>query len=168
LKNPKIKYYFINCFLLLLPVLIWNLIFEAYLPEKYSFIEFRYDVPSFIRWTELISGAALLILSFSLQLNIKTRIQKIGLVIYFAGLIAYLFVWRPIILYPYSDWSNSLFGFISLAFTPIVLLFGIGLIGKKNLFFKKIVYRRLFFLYLTFIYIICRTSHAILVYYQIY
>jgi hypothetical protein len=149
----------------LIPVFIWNILFRSYLPEKYSFSEFKYDIPSFFRWTELISGMAIIILSFSLQLKIKNRIQKIGLILYFTGLILYLLAWRPIILYPNSDWSSSLFGFVSISFTPIVLLLGIGLIGKKLLFIK-IKYRRSFFLILVFIYILSRTSHALLVYYQ--
>lgn len=165
--NPhKLKYYLINCFLLLVPIIIWNVIFRAYLPESYILNLSGSKIPSILKWTEDIITILVLVIPLFLQLRVKNRMQRLGLIIYFIGLLIYFFAWRPIILYPNGEWSNSLIGFISLSFTPVIFLTGIGLIGEKM--FLNIVYHRSVYILLSIIFILLKTSHAIMIYYKIY
>ena len=158
----RLKYYFKNCFLLLIPVLLWNIIFTSYLPEVYTNTSILGDIPAMVRWGEIIAFLSILVLSLMMPLKIKTGVQKLGLIIYFAGLAIYLLAWRPIILYPNGDWSSSFLGFISLAFLPLILLVGIGMLGNKYYF--KLQFSRGLYIVLSFILIFLGTWHAILLY----
>lgn len=162
LKAHKVKYYLLSCFILLVPVLVWNFLFIAYLPEAYYIVYSAKGIPLFIKWAENLSLLSIFILALLMPLKIKTRKQKAGLAVYIIGLGIYLLAWRPLILFPAGDWSTSLMGFTSLAFTPLILLIGIGLIGKK--LFYKINYHRYVFIVISFLFIFFRTWHSIMVY----
>jgi len=47
--------YLLNCLLLLLPIMAWNLIFASKLPRAYSDEVFSKDIPSFIEYGETFS-----------------------------------------------------------------------------------------------------------------
>lgn len=162
----KIKYYLINCFILLIPVIIWNILFRSYLPEPYLMEPSGKLFPSILKWIEVILTILILAVPFFLRLKVKNKLQQLGLIIYFIGVIVYIFAWRPIILYPNGDWSNSLVGYISLSITPVIFLTGIGMIGEKLVF--NITYHRSIYILLSIILVFLKTSYAILVYYNIY
>jgi len=162
LTYQRLKYYFKNCFLLIIPVLLWNIIFVSYLPEVYTNKSIIGDIPDLVLWGEIIAFLSILVLSLMMPLKIKTGFQKLGLIIYLVGLAIYLLAWRPIILYPNGDWSSGFLGFVSLAFLPFIFLVGIGMIGDK--FYIKFQFSRKIFIGLSFVLIFLSTWHAILTY----
>lgn len=150
----------LNCLLFLVPIVVWNTIFIAYLPESYFKMYTDPDIPVFIKWAENLSLLLIFILAALMPLRIKNKTQKLGMGIYLLGLVIYLLAWRPLILFPSGEWSSSIFGFTSLTYTPIILLIGIGLIGEK--LYIKLKYRRWVFIAVSFLFIFFRTWHSVL------
>lgn len=134
MNNSTILKIFINCFLLLIPVIVWNIAFTGLLPETYSKEVFDNDIPLFILIPENIFRLAVFVLPAFMPLYIYTRIQKAGLLLYVFGLFLYFLSWRPLILYPAGEWSTSLIGFTAPALLPIIWLTGIALIGHRWFF----------------------------------
>ncbi len=72
---------------------------------------------------------AVFIVPLCLTLKWDTLQRKIGWGLYIAGILVYFASWIPLMVYPDSAWSNSLIGFTAPAFTPLIWLAGIGLMG---------------------------------------
>ena len=134
-KSILLKYA-INCFLLLLPVIAWNIAFIGLLPETYSKEIFNKNIPLYILIPENIFRLILFILPAFMPLYIFTRIQKLGLALYLIGIFLYFLSWRPLILFPGGDWSSSMMGFTAPALTPLIWITGIALMGYKWHFCK--------------------------------
>jgi hypothetical protein len=116
----------LNCLWLLIPVLVWNAAFSA----KLAHPAFEYDeaVSKWILLLENVLRGAVMILPLLMPLRWDTPQSKIGIVVYLVGLVVYFASWIPLMVAPESGWSNSLFGFLAPAFTPLLWLAGIGLI----------------------------------------
>ena len=162
MKKPIVIKYLANCFLLLIPVLVWNVAFRHLLPDAFAFSNYWDDLPTFIYWGEIIFRIPIYILPLFMLLQVYHKRQKIGLALYIIGLFLYFLSWRPLILYPGSDWSMSLIGFIAPSITPIFILTGIGMIGSK--LFIDISYRRLIYLTAASGLIFFNTWHSYIVY----
>lgn len=162
MNKSTIFKYLKNCFLLLIPIIIWNLAFRDLLPTPFTFEVFWDDIPGFVYWGE--NFFRILVFSFPLlmPLSLFTKKQKLGLVIYLLGTFIYFLSWRPLILYPASSWSTSLIGFIAPAFTPLVMLVGIALIGNKLFFgFRQ---STIVYLLVSVVFTIFHTWHVMIVY----
>lgn len=162
MTQMKIKKYLLNCFLLLIPLFLWNIILVGCLPETYSSEIFWKDIPNWIGYSEnilrIIAFAIPVIMIFSL----KTRFQKIGFSIYLAGIFIYFLSWAFVIIYPQSNWSTSLIGFMAPAYTTIVFFVGIGLIGNKAFF--NIPYLSLIYIGLSILFVAFHTTHTYIVF----
>jgi len=158
----KLKKYILNCFLLLVPILIWNIVLVSYLPEAFSPDVFWNDIPDWVSYSENTLRIAIMVIPVLMVFSLKTRIQKIGLKVYLVGTILYFLSWILLIIYPNSDWGQSVLGFMAPAYTPIIWLIGIGLIGN-NSFFKI---KNLTFVYisLSFLFIVFHMLHTYIVY----
>lgn len=156
------KNYFINCFILILPILIWNILFSRYLPSSYQPDVFSKDIPSFLIYGETVSRLIIFLLAFLMPLSIQSTGQKIGLYIYSSGLLLYFTSWAILIFFPNTMWSNSIFGFSAPAFTPVFWLAGICLLG--NSFYFNLPFKRWPFILFTAIFLSCHISHTVLVY----
>ena len=132
------------------------------LPRGYSRELFEIDIPPIIGTTENILRIIVFFLPLLMQLAIKIASQKIGLGIYLAGLTIYFLSWIMQIHYPYSTWSSSLFGFMAPAYTTIIWLVGIGLIGNK--LFIKIPYKPIIYIAISAVFVFVHTTHAYIVY----
>ncbi len=152
-----IKYYLKNCFLLLIPVVIWNILFRPYSPEIFHGDAYWNNIPLFIKWPENILMIFVLILPMFMPLKVKKRSQKTGLILYLAGLSVYLLAWRPLVLYPEGSWCNKPAGFFTLAISLLFILTGIGLIGDRLSF--KIRYNRMIYILLSCLYVLIHISH---------
>jgi hypothetical protein len=64
-----------------------------------------------------------------MPLRWDTSQSKIGIAVYLIGLVVYFASWVPLMVAPTSTWSNSLIGFLAPAYTPLLWLVGIYLIG---------------------------------------
>ncbi len=164
LKIKSIKSYILNCFLLTIPVLVWDIIFTNRLPKEFQSDIFWKDIPTIITYGENIFRTFLFLLLMLIPLTFSTKRQKRGLVIYLVGILFYFISWLVLIYYPNSIWSNSSLGFIAPAFTPLIWLIGIEFIG--NTFYFKLPYNRIFLISAIIIFILFHCLHTIIVFYR--
>jgi hypothetical protein len=151
-------------FWLIVPILIWNAIFYSRLPAQYQPEIFDQDIHPFVLYGEnifrvLIFGLPLL---FSIGLSAKT--QQIGLALYLVGSLIYILSWLPLIFVPDCTWSTSLIGFAAPAYTPILWLIGIVLMGDN--FYFLIEYKPLYYLIPAVIFSVFHCTHAVTAYLQ--
>lgn len=158
----KIKKYFINCFLLLIPVFLWNIIFVDALPKSYTPEIFWKDIPKTLSYSENILRIIVLAMPVIMIFSLKTRVQKIGFVIYLIGIILYFLSWIIMIVYPRSNWSQSMIGFVSPACTTIVWFVGIGLIGNKAFF--RTFYLSVIYISIALIFVVLHSLHTYIVF----
>lgn len=150
--------YLKNCFLLLIPILIWNLLLTSHLPDVFQPDIFWKDIPSFISIPETIFRFAVMASPAFLILSVKSRAQRIGLRIYLVGTALYFGSWLILILSPEGDWSNNLFVLMAPAYLPILWLVGIGLIGNKSYF--RIKHTSAIYIGLSILFIVFHCMHA--------
>jgi hypothetical protein len=162
LNGKKIFNYVLNCFILLIPILLWNILLAASLPIGYSMEVFWEDIPPIIGTTENILRIIIFSLPFLMPLTIKTPGQKFGLGIYLAGVAVYFLSWMMQIYYPNSAWSNSLPGFLAPAYTTIIWFTGIGLIGNR--LFINIPYKSIIYIAISAAFVFVHTTHAYIVF----
>lgn len=158
--------YITNCMLLILPIMAWNVIFAAKLPAAYLPEIFQKDIPPFITFGENLFRMLIFITPILMPLRIETKSQKLGLWLYLAGTAIYFISWLAQMYYPQSGWSLSAFGFLAPAYTPLIWLIGIGLIGS-TLYFNS-PYRSWMYIVTSILFIAFHVSHAITVYVRNY
>jgi hypothetical protein len=158
----KFKHYLSNCFLLLIPLFLWNLLLIDLLPAYYAPEVFDNNIPNLIAYSENILRAVVFVLPAFMLLSFKTKRAKVGLVIYLIGLLCYFSSWLLVIIYPESNWSNSLIGFSAPAYTTIIWFVGIGLIGNKA--YIKIPYLSVIYISVSIIFVVVHTWHTYIVY----
>lgn len=159
-----IKKYSLNCFLLTLPIMIWNIVLTKKLPQSFQPEIFWKDIPAYLTYGENISRAVVFMLTLLMPLRISTATQKKGLFLYIAGTIVYFASWLVLIYFPDSRWSNHMIGFMAPAYTPLLWLTGIGLIG--NSFYFNLPYRRWFFISASIIFLLFHNLHTITIYFR--
>lgn len=150
--------YLLNCMLLLLPIMAWNAIFSSKLPRTYTAEVFDKDIPTLISIGENVFRLSIFILPLLMPLRFGTSGQKVGLSLYMAGMTAYFISWLAQIYFPHSVWSKSTFGFLAPAYTPLIWLIGIGLIGTALYFASP--YRSWMYILLSVIFVGFHLSHA--------
>ncbi len=158
----KIRKYFLNCFLLLIPIFIWNLIFIDSLPQNYNMDFPMKDIPTIIGIVENILRIIVFVLPLTMVFSLKTKTQKIGLIIYIIGTILYFLSWIALIYFPESLWSKSILGFMALAYTTIIWFIGIGMIGKTS--FIKIPYISSLYILISLLFVLFHSIHAFIVF----
>ncbi len=158
----KFRKYLLNCFLLLIPILLWNIVLFDYLPKPYGADVFWNDIPNWIRYGENILRIFVFGVPLIMTLSIKSRNQKIGLLVYLFGILTYFLSWVAVIIYSDSAWSNSIYGFTAPAYTTIIWFLGIGLIGEKSLFRIPKLFN--IYLSLSVLFVILHTIHACVVF----
>jgi hypothetical protein len=122
-----LKFRRLNAFWLLAPVLVWNIVMGPRL--AHPGFGFDNQAAPWLLISENILRLPVMALPILLPLGRKTGREKIGLGVYLVGLLLYLAGWIPLISAPSSAWSNSLAGFLAPAYTPLLWLLGIGLVG---------------------------------------
>ncbi len=61
-----------------------------------------------------------------------SKLQRFGFAVYLLGIVVYFSSWLAVIYWPASTWSMSAVGFTAAAYTSVVYLKGIGLIGQNS------------------------------------
>jgi hypothetical protein len=140
----------------------WNIVFAGKLPRLYSPDVFEENIPAFITNGENIFRLIIFILPLLMPIRIETQTQKIGLAIYIAGTLIYFLSWLAQMYFPQSTWSLSVFGSLAPAYTPLIWLTGIGLIGSTLYFASP--YRSWMYITLSFLFTAFHVSHAWAVY----
>jgi len=161
-KPASFMNYVLNCMLLLLPIMAWNIIFTSKLPLMYSQEVFWRDIPPVIATGENFFRLIVFILPLLMPLRIETSTQKLGLWFYITGTVIYFISWLAQMYFSQSAWSLSAFGFLAPAYTPIIWLVGIGLIGT-TLYFSS-PYRSWMYIVTSIFFIGFHISHAFIVY----
>jgi hypothetical protein len=121
--------YLLNGFLLIIPILIWNIIFTKSLPRSYFL-----NVSDKIEVFEYIFRILAFTIPLIMKISFETKIQKIGLGIYVSGVGLYFASWLLQIYLPNSRWSLSVYGFMAPAYTTFIWFSGIALIAKQSYF----------------------------------
>ena len=119
----------LNCFWLLLPIFVWNAIFASRLPQ----LGFRSDagVPRSILMAENLLRVGVFLWPLLLPLRWQDPQSRAGLALYALGLLIYCVSWLPLIHSPQAVWSKSAAGLLAPAYTPLIWLLGIALIGRS-------------------------------------
>ncbi|MGK2862686.1 MAG: hypothetical protein ACSLE0_12185 [Chitinophagaceae bacterium] len=78
MKFKTFKKYFFNCFLLTIPVLLWDYFFTDRLPEAFQPEIFWKDIPSFITYGENISRILMFVFISFMPLNIIPASKRTG------------------------------------------------------------------------------------------
>lgn len=156
------KPYLLNCFILIIPILIWNVLLTDKLPENYQPEVFSSGIPIALIYVENFSRFFLFAIAYLMPLNFRTKEQKVGLYVYLSGLLLYFASWIIIICFPESDWSNSIIGFSAPAYSPIIWIAGIALIGDSFSF--SLPFKRLIFITVSAVFLAAHISHTVLVY----
>jgi len=149
--------YINNCFLLFIPILLFNILFFKKLPSHYL-----KNISNPIIKMETIIRIILIAFSMIMAVNIQNKIEKIGIIIYIIGIIIY-FTSYFIEIYA----SNSLFGrnlifILAPYWTSVIWLTGIGLAGNR--LFINITYHFSVYLILSVIFTAIHTIHGYLCY----
>lgn len=160
MKFTNLKSYLLNCFLLIIPILLFNVIFASSLPKAFSAEIFWKDIPPVLATGENILRGIVLIFPFLMPLKITTARQKAGLILYIAGTLIYFLAWSLLIVFP--QLTSSWFAFAAPAYTPLLWLFGIGLIGDSLYF--PIPYKWWYYIGGSLLFVIFHVGHTTLVY----
>lgn len=159
-----LKRYFFNCFILMMPPLVWNLTLAGKLPGVFQPEIFQYNIPLAIAWGESISRFVLFGLAMLTMFSLDSKRQRWGMGIYIAGTLLYFASWLWLMYLPQSIWSNSVAGFMAPALTPSLWLLGIGLVGER--FYFNLPYRKWIFPVVALVFLVFHNLHTYLVYYR--
>ena len=152
-RQQIIQYLYSNCFLLFIPVILFDILFTNYLPEQYLKNSSHAIVP-----IENTARIVLIALSTIMRINIKDKTGKIGVLIYIAGLILYVASYFILIHYTDTVIGENRILQLSGYWTAMIWLIGIGLTGNR--LFVKVPYHYAFFLILSVLFGLIHTYHG--------
>ena len=158
--------YGLSCGLLTLPILLWNALFSRYLPPAFEWEEFWRDIPPFIAYGENALRLIVVLVPFLMPLELSTIVQRRGLFLFLAGTVVYCSAWLALIFFPLSTWSTSSAGFLSPAYTPLIWLTGLGLMGRALYWSSR--YRPWMYLAASWCFVAFHVVHTWIVYGQHY
>jgi len=154
--------YSASCGLLLLPAIVWNVAFASFLPPAFQPAEFWRNIPNVLAFSENTLRVAVFVLPFCMPLRLNTQRERTGILVFAAGSVLYFASWLALIAFPASSWATSAVGFLAPAYTPIVWLFGLALLGGR--LFWGHIYRWWVYLVLALLFDLSHVSHAFIVY----
>jgi len=123
--SETILNYLLNCFLLIIPILVWNIIFAPKL--KQEGFKNNANVSALILYAE----HALRFFVFLFPVFIPLSFENKGFTIYLIGTIIYFLSWLPLIYFQEKKWTTNVFVVLAPFFTPLIWLVGIGIIGNS-------------------------------------
>ncbi|MFL7871910.1 MAG: hypothetical protein AB8I58_23980 [Anaerolineales bacterium] len=125
----KLGIQLLNCLWLILPLLIWNLIFGPKLSD--SRLTSDANSPAWQLFAENGARILVFVLPLLIPLQVREGMSKTGLLVYGIGSLIYFSSWLPLMLAPQSAWSQSPAGALAPFTTPLILFWGIALIGHS-------------------------------------
>jgi hypothetical protein len=157
-----IRYYVLNCGILLIPVIAWNLLFTKKLPHTFTLAEFWRDIPAPLAATENGLRILAFVLPFLMPLTLDNLRQRFGMALFFIGTVVYFASWLPLLISPSSRWSRSFWGFLAPAYTPVVWLIGLAMLGQ-SLYFGNF-YRWWMYLCISLGFLAAHITHTSIIY----
>jgi hypothetical protein len=152
-----------SCFLLLVPVLAANVLLIHRLPRAYQMDNFWRGIPPAVGVPENVLRGVVMFLPLLMPLRISNTRHRLGMALYLAGLLVYLASWAVLIVFPQSAWSTSAIGFAAPAYTPVLWLVGIGLLGDR-LLVPRVNIHPWFYCGLSILFLLFHNIHTLLVY----
>jgi hypothetical protein len=125
----QLKLDWFNCFWLIVPLLIWNLVYGPKLIDPRITSDAHSPVWQLI--AENITRIGIFMLPLLIPLQLRSPLGKAGLAVYIIGTLVYFASWLPLLFAPGSAWSNSPPGLLAPALTPLLCFLGIALIGHS-------------------------------------
>lgn len=131
----------LNCFWLILPILIWNLIYSPKITD--TRITSDAHSPAWLLIAENVTRIAIFILPLLIPLPVGAdrdppllvhSVGRIGLMVYVISTLIYFASWLPLLLTPGSTWSSSIAGLLAPRLTPFLCFLGIAMIGRSWLY----------------------------------
>jgi hypothetical protein len=156
------NYIFLNGIWLTVPILIWNILFANRLPAQFQPDIFWKDIPVFIKYGENIFRTILFAMPVFFMLALKSPLSRPGWICYLGGALVYFASWLLLMFAPNSAWSASLIGFMAPAYTPVIWLTGLALLGGA--FYFPLRYHPAYYLTPAILFTIFHCSHTALVY----
>jgi len=162
LFNSIISTVLSNGLWLITPIMLWNMAYTNKLPKPFNTVEYDQGIPNSILFSENILRMILFSLPVLMSLRLNSIEQKTGILIYLIGVLIYFTSWFILVNYPENGWSTSLIGFIAPAYTPLIWLIGIGLIGSDLSIYN--IYKPWIYFFLSTLFTIIHSYHAFLAY----
>ena len=122
----KFELRFLNGFLLLLPLLAWNMVLGSRMTQE-AIISDAHS-PQWLLVAENIARVLVFALPLFLPLDFKRSRNITGLAVYGFGTLVYFASWLPLLLTPDSIWSQSAAGLLAPRLTPFLPVLGIALV----------------------------------------
>ena len=157
--------YLLNCFLLLLPIFLWNIIFAGQLPKGYQPELFDNGIPIFILTTENILRGFVFLLPAFMFISTKSTTSKWGWSLYLTDSLLYYGAWLMQLYFPETLWSRGILGFMAPAYTTLIWLVGIGLIGHRS-YFKRPYFSTIYILFV-FLFVCIHSLHSYFAFFQL-
>ena len=151
-----------NCIWLTFPPLLFSLSLMTFLPNALTPAQFNEGIPDVLLNIESIGRILVFAMPAFFSIGISTTTQKRGLALYLAGVILYYLSYGTQNFSPNSDWSKSTFGFAASAYTNVFWTIGLGLLGEKFYFTKRLRYRSIFYIVPAVVFVIAHTTHAVI------
>jgi len=120
-----------SCGLLLLPAIAWNIAFTSTLMPASAMAEFWRDIPAPLVFTENALRAVVFALPFAMPLHSVTQRERRALTVFALGTFVYFASWVALMSWPQSAWSGSVLGSLAPAWTPILWLPALAVLGQR-------------------------------------
>jgi phosphotransferase system glucose/maltose/N-acetylglucosamine-specific IIC component len=147
---------------LTLPPLLFSLSLMTFLPNALTPEQFNKSIPNILLSIESIGRVFVFAMPVFFSIGISTNTQKRGLALYLAGIALYYLSYGTQNFFPNSDWSTSTLGFAASAYTNVFWTIGLGLLGEKFYFTKRLRYRPIFYIVPAVVFAIAHTTHAVI------
>jgi hypothetical protein len=129
----KMELTLFNCFWLIVPLLIWNIVLGPRITQ--NAITSDAHSPNWLLMAENIVRVLVFALPVLMPLpglaDRQSGLPWAGLVIYILGTLAYFASWLPLLFAPASAWSTSVAGLLAPRLTPFLSFLGIALLGES-------------------------------------
>jgi hypothetical protein len=125
----KLELTWANCFWLIVPILVWNIIFGSKLTQEQ--ITSDAHSPAWLLGAENLFRLVTFILPLLLRMRFDTSLGKIGLAVFIIGTLIYFASWLPLMYASQSAWSQSIPGLFAPRLTPLIALFGVAIIAES-------------------------------------
>ena len=163
MKASNLYKYFLNCFVLTTPILVWNILLTYKLPKTTKPDILIQHISPWITYPENSIRIIIFTMMAFMPIKIAKPIQKQGFVLFILGTLLYCASWLVLIYYPESLWSKSILGVLSPAYTPALWFVGIGLIGDS--FYFNLPFKRWIFISLVLLFLVFHNIHTYRIYF---
>jgi hypothetical protein len=123
--------------ILVTPILIWNILLHHDLPPSYQHGGRWNDYPLALSLSEHITRVLTFVLCAFLIIDYSKPVNYRAWTIYIVGTLLYFGSWLAVILWPLSNWSQSLIGFTSPRLDSYVMVTRDRVFELKNVFKKS-------------------------------